>query len=155
MNTRPARHQAAYSYRTDTCIAAFPDDKPIIIFDGECVLCSAFAQFVLRHDRLKRFRLLAAQTALGKALYQHYGLDALRYTTNILLMDGRAHFKSEASLKILRLLGLPWSLASVFRALPLSVRDKIYDYLAARRLRWFGTRTCFMPGSADADRFLG
>lgn len=26
------------------------DDHPIIVFDAECVLCSANAQFVLRHD---------------------------------------------------------------------------------------------------------
>ncbi|MCW5721822.1 MAG: DUF393 domain-containing protein, partial [Devosia sp.] len=30
---------------------------PIIVFDAECVLCAANAQFVLRHDRARRFRL--------------------------------------------------------------------------------------------------
>ncbi len=34
---------------------------PLIVFDGECVLCSTQAQFVLRHDRIKRFRLTTAQ----------------------------------------------------------------------------------------------
>ena len=29
----------------------FPDDHPLIIFDGHCVLCSRWAQFVIRHDR--------------------------------------------------------------------------------------------------------
>ena len=52
----------AYSYRNDPAVPAFPDDRPIVIFDGNCVLCSAFAQFILRTDRRRRFRLMAAQT---------------------------------------------------------------------------------------------
>src|SRR5512138_3809820 len=48
--------------RADKAIPPFPDDKPIIIFDGDCVLCSSWANFVLRHDRDARYRLLPAQT---------------------------------------------------------------------------------------------
>ena len=29
-------------------------DKPLIVFDGLCVLCSGNARFVLRHDRSRR-----------------------------------------------------------------------------------------------------
>ena len=49
-----------------------PDDKagPIIVFDAECILCSANAQFVLRHDRARRFRLASMQKATGAALYR-------------------------------------------------------------------------------------
>jgi predicted DCC family thiol-disulfide oxidoreductase YuxK len=35
------------------------DQHSIILFDAECVLCSANAQFILRHDRGRRFRLAA------------------------------------------------------------------------------------------------
>ena len=38
----------AYSYRSDPTVPAFPDDRPIIIFDGKCVFCSVFARFILR-----------------------------------------------------------------------------------------------------------
>ncbi len=32
---------ADYSYRDDLCrCTAFADDKPLILFDGECVFCS-------------------------------------------------------------------------------------------------------------------
>src|ERR1700722_14856084 len=90
----------AYSYRSDPAVPAFPDDRPIIIFDGKCVFCSVFARFILRHDRTRRFRLLAAQTPIGAALYQHYGPPTADYETNILLANGRAWFKSEASIRI-------------------------------------------------------
>ena len=37
-----------YSYRQDATVPRFPDDRPIIIFDGHCALCSGWARFVLR-----------------------------------------------------------------------------------------------------------
>ena len=81
---------AAYSYRRDPAVPKFSDDRPIIIFDGYCALCSGWAQFVLRHDRRAVYRLLRAQSPLGRSLYVHYDLDPEDYQTNILLADGIA-----------------------------------------------------------------
>jgi predicted DCC family thiol-disulfide oxidoreductase YuxK len=144
-----------YSYRDDPTVPHFADDRPVIIFDGECVLCSGSAQFVMRHDRRKLYRLLAAQTPLGRALYAHYGLDAQTYETMILIVDGVALLQSEAVIRIAQGLGFPWSLAAVARIMPRSWRDALYGVLARNRLRILGRReTCFMPSPADADRFL-
>ncbi len=145
-----------YSYRADPTIPKFPDDRPIIIFDGYCALCSGFAQFVLKHDPAGRYRLLAAQSPLGHALYVHYGLDPQDYATNILIENGLAFFKSEGSIRMAEGLGLPWSLAGgVFRILPLPVRDRLYEFIARNRLRFFGKReTCYLPERRYEDRFL-
>ncbi len=145
----------AFSYRSDPTVPAFPDDRPIIIFDGNCVLCSTFAQFILRTDRKRRFRLMAAQTPTGAALYRHLGLDPTNYESNILIEDGRAWLKSEGSIRIFERLGLPWSLMSAGRLLPRSVRDRLYEIVARNRLRWFGVRqTCYLADPSQADRFL-
>jgi predicted DCC family thiol-disulfide oxidoreductase YuxK len=146
----------AYSYRTDPTVPNFPDDRPIIIFDGYCALCCGWAQFVLRHDRRETFRFLPAQSRLGQALYVHYGLDTRAYETNILIADGLAWFKSESTIRMAEALGLPWSLAAGFRILPLALRDPLYDYISRNRLRFFGSRqTCYVPERRFADRFLG
>ena len=145
----------AASYRDDKRVPPFPDDRPIVIFDGKCVMCSRFANLILRRDRAGRFRLLAAQTPLGEALYRHFGLDPVVYETNILIEDGRTWFKSEASIRILERLGFPWSMMAAARLLPLALRDRLYDLVARNRLRWFGERaTCYLPQPEDADRFL-
>lgn len=145
----------AASYREDKRVPPFPDDRPIVIFDGKCVMCSGFANLILRRDRALRFRLLAAQTPLGEALYRHYGLDPVDYETNLLIEDGRAWFKSEASIRILERLGFPWAMMAAARLLPLTLRDRLYEIIARNRLRWFGTRTsCYAPQPEDADRFL-
>src|SRR5438477_3917779 len=152
-NTPVAR--APFSYRSDPEVPAFPDDRPVIIFDGQCVLCSGFAQFVLRHDRQRQFRLLAAQTPLGSALYRHFGLDPVEYETNLLIENGRAWVKSEGSIRIFVRLGFPWSLAAACRAVPYRLRERLYDLIAGNRYRWFGKRqSCYLPEPSEADRFL-
>lgn len=162
MLDRPARSSPAKpsfapgaSYRGDPSVPPFPDDKPIIVFDGHCVLCSRWARFVLRHDRAKKFRLLPAQTPLGDALYRHYGLDPKEYETNILLEHGVAWFRSESSIRMLKGLGLPWSLARLIRILPLAWRDRLYEWVARNRFNWFGRRDACMLGlTGHEDRFL-
>ena len=142
-------------FRHDPAVPPFADDRPIIIFDGYCALCSGWATFVLRHDDAGRYRLLAAQSPLGHALYRHYGLDPDDYETNILLEEGRAWLKSEGSIRVFERLGFPWSLIAVGRVLPLRVRDWLYAIVARNRLRWFGRRAvCYRPDPAEAERFL-
>jgi predicted DCC family thiol-disulfide oxidoreductase YuxK len=147
--------RAAFSYRQDPTVPGFPDDRPIIIFDGHCVLCSGWANFVLRHDHLGKYRLLAAQSPLGRALYLHWGLDPVNYQTNILLGDGIAWFKSEGSIRMAEGLGFPWSLAATFRVMPLSLRDWLYGLVAKNRFRLFGRREiCYLPPVEFRDRSL-
>jgi predicted DCC family thiol-disulfide oxidoreductase YuxK len=144
-----------FSYRSDPSVPSFSDDKPIVIFDGKCVMCSAFARFIIRHDHRRRFRLLAAQTSIGAALYTHFGLDPIAYETNILIEDGRAWFKMEGSIRIFEGLGFPFSLMGLARIVPRPLRDRLYDYIARNRLRWFGVRqTCYLPDPAERDRFI-
>ena len=145
----------AFSYRQDANVPPFADDKPIIVFDGYCALCSGWANFVLRHDRRKVFRLLTAQSPLGQALYAHYGLGGDDYQTNLLLQDGHVFIKSEGSILMARGLGWPWRAAGLLRLLPLTWRDRLYDWIAKNRIRWFGSRdACYLPSPEDAARFV-
>lgn len=148
--TRPA-----FSYRADPAVPAFPDDKPLIVFDGLCVLCSSSARFVLRHDRHGRFRLTAAQSTIGQALYRHLGLSQADLDTFLLIEDGQAWFKSDAALRVAVRLGPPWSIAALLRVMPPRLRDAAYDVIARNRYRIFGRRqTCFLPEPRDAARVL-
>jgi predicted DCC family thiol-disulfide oxidoreductase YuxK len=157
MRTQLHRNQRkAYSYRDDPAVPDFPDDRPIIIFDGHCVLCSGFARFVIRHDRRAVFRLMAAQTPLGQAIYRHLNLEPIRFETNVLVQNGRFWIKSDGSIRMFALLGFPWSMALLLRVVPRTLLDWLYDWVARNRLRWFGSQsTCFLGDPADRDRFLG
>lgn len=144
-----------YSYRSDAAVPTFPDDKPLIFFDGECVFCSGWVKFALKHDKAGRYRFLSAQSPLGTALYRHYGLDERDYETNILIEDGRAHFKSEGSIRMIARLGFPWSLVIILYILPRPFADRLYEFVARNRLKIAGRRTtCYVPTPEERSRFL-
>jgi predicted DCC family thiol-disulfide oxidoreductase YuxK len=84
------------SCRRDAAVPEFADDK--VVFDGEYVICSAWVQFALKHDKAARYRFLVAQSPLGEALYRRYGLDGRDYESNILAENGQAFFKSQGSI---------------------------------------------------------
>jgi len=131
------------------------DGHPLIVFDGMCVLCSANAQFVLKHDRRRRFRLTTAQGALGTALYRRFGLPTDEYETMLVVEQGRLLTQSNAAIAIARGLGWPWRAAAAARIVPRPVRDALYRLAARNRYRLFGRReTCWAPSAADADRIL-
>lgn len=145
----------AYSYRGDPAVPAFADDHPIIVFDGECIFCSGWVNFVLRHDKKGRYRFITAQSPLGEALYQHYGLDSRNYETNMLIENGLAHVKSQGSLRMAAGLGLPFSLVSALRLIPRALRDPFYELLARNRYRIAGRRNaCFVPTPEHRSRFI-
>lgn len=147
--------QRDFSYRDDEAVPDFDDGRPIIVFDGHCVFCSAWVRFVLKQDRRQRYRFIAAQTPLGDALYRHYGLDTRDYETNMLLERGRAYFKSDGTIRMLTGLGFPWSLAAVLRIVPGRLRDAIYGFVARRRLLIAGRRdSCYLPTPEERGRFL-
>jgi len=145
----------AYSYRADKAVPTFPDDRPLIVFDGVCGLCSGFVRFVLRHDKRGQYRFLAAQSDLATALYRHYGLPTDHWETNLLIKDGHLFVRSEAAIEIVTGFAGWWRALAIFRVLPRSWRDWCYDRIAGNRYRWFGRHDlCMVPDPAQADRFL-
>jgi predicted DCC family thiol-disulfide oxidoreductase YuxK len=119
---------------------------PIIVFDGDCVFCSANAQFVLRHDRRHHFRLAAMQGEVGSALYQRFGIDPKDPESMIVVTGDRVQRDSDGVLAIYSGLGWPWRAMAMFYLVPRSLRDLVYRWVARNRYRLFGRReTCFVP----------
>lgn len=128
---------------------------PIILFDAECILCSANAQFVLSQDRSKRFRLASMQGEVGSALYRRFGIDPGDPDTMIVVDGERMLRDSDAVLSIYAGLGWPWKVLTVFRLVPRAIRDPLYRLIARNRYRIFGKRdSCWVPGPEYRDRLL-
>jgi predicted DCC family thiol-disulfide oxidoreductase YuxK len=128
---------------------------PIIVFDGECVLCSANAQFVLAHDRRGHFRLASMQGEAGAALYRRFGIDPANPETLILVEGDRLRRDSDAVIAIYAGLGWPWRIMAAARLVPRFLRDPVYRWVARNRYRLFGRReTCWMPRPGDEGRVL-
>ena len=132
------------------------EQASVIVFDGVCVLCSRWVDFVLRHDRSGQFRLAAMQGAHGRALLRAHGLSADDPVSFLLVRDGRGYTDTEAITHVLRAFGGRWRLAAVLlRAIPRACRDPAYRWVARHRYRLFGRRaSCRLPEPAQAWRFL-
>ncbi|NBX65729.1 MAG: DUF393 domain-containing protein [Proteobacteria bacterium] len=126
---------------------------PILLFDGVCNLCHASVRFVLRRDKLAKFKFVSQQSAKGVALLEEYGGKA--GDSVYLIHGGRVYAKSDAVLITLRFLGLPWALFYGLRMLPRALRDCAYDFIGKRRYAWFGKLDqCPLPEPSLKDRFL-
>lgn len=147
--------RAAYSYRGDPAIPPCPDEGPLLLFDGVCVLCSVFVRFVAARDRHYRFRFAAAQSPLGAALFRHYGFDPADPATHLLIHEGRACGKMAEYALVKGLLGFPLAMFRVILLLPRPLRDWMYDRIARNRYRMWGRHeTCIVPDASWRDRVL-
>ena len=128
----------------------------IVVFDAQCLLCDGGVQFILRHDRQRRFRFAAIQGATGQALLARHGLQVDGLQT-VLLVDGeRAWQDSAALLRVMHALGWPWRLAWLAWLIPAPLRNAAYRLVARNRYRLFGrTDTCILPPADHATRFMG
>lgn len=144
-----------YSYRSDPTVPDFDDSHAIIVFDGMCILCSRYMRFLMCHDHGHHFRFLPAQSALGEALFTHYGLREEDYDSVLLIADGKLRVKWDASIAFLEGLGWPWRLACCGRILPNFLSTRLYNFIAKNRIRWFGRRDVYLlPTPEDQARFL-
>src|SRR5262249_2362968 len=130
--------------------------RVLVVFDGTCVLCSALARFILRHDAAAAFRFTPAQSPLGQALYRHYGLDPQRLPSHLVLTQGRAYVKLDSLAVTRARLGGRWRLLGALRLLPRRLADAAYDCVASNRYRLFGrAESCMIPPPQWHDRFIG
>jgi len=132
-----------------------PDDDPVILFDGVCNLCSGFVQFVIPRDTEGKYRFASLQSDVGRALLAEHGLPTDELESIVLIEDGESYVKSSAIIQIATGLGGVYRALSPFRFLPRSIRDRVYDFVAEHRYRWFGKKDqCLMPSGDVESRFL-
>ena len=144
-----------YSYRADPNVPPFDDARPLIIFDGMCVLCAGGVQWMLARDPDGPSRFAAIQEPIPQALYRHFGLDTAEFETNLVLIDGRAYAKLDTVAAAAERLGGGWRLLGVLRAIPRPIADWLYDRIAHNRYRLFGrTEHCMMPPPEWRERFI-
>ena len=130
-------------------------DRPVLLFDGVCRLCSGWARFVIRNDPEATIRLATVQSASGQAILGALGMPTDRFDTLVFVEQGRAWLRSAAIFRALTHLRRRWRAAHLLSVLPDAWLDAGYDRIARSRYRLFGRReTCLMPTPDIAARFL-
>ena len=132
-----------------------PRDKPILLFDGVCNLCNGLVQFIIERDPNAQFRFTALQSETGQFLLKEAGLSTSALNTVVMYDDGKFYTHSDVPLQIACHLGKLWRFFYIFKYLPKGIRDRIYDWIAANRYKWFGKQdACMMPTPDLKRRFL-
>jgi predicted DCC family thiol-disulfide oxidoreductase YuxK len=126
----------------------------LILYDGDCVLCSGWFRFVAQRDVERRFLFTAIQSPYGRALAIRHGIDPDNPQSNAVLIDGETNLKSDSAISaISNLPGYDW--VRIFRLVPKIIRDSLYAMIARNRYRWFGrNETCWLGGARYADRVI-
>ncbi|KAJ6688975.1 hypothetical protein OIU85_005400 [Salix viminalis] len=106
---------------------------------GVCNLCNGGVRFVRDNDRNRRIRYEALQSKAGRKLLRRSGRAPDDISSVVLVERDRSHIKSEAVLKIMEYIDLPFpQLAFFLQFVPLFLRDFVYDNVANNRYTIFG-----------------
>jgi predicted DCC family thiol-disulfide oxidoreductase YuxK len=126
----------------------------LILYDGDCVLCSGWFRFVAQRDHERRFLFTAIQSPYGRVLAERHGIDPDNPQSNAVLIEGTVNLKSDSAIAaISELPGYGW--VRGFRIVPKPLRDWVYSTIARNRYRWFGrNQTCWLGGAKYADRVV-
>lgn len=129
------------------------EDQPILVFDGTCILCHSFFQWILKKDRKRIFRFATLQSEAGKALLDNLNMPG-GYDTVLLKQGGRIYTFSTAALRTLILLGGTYAwLGRIGFVFPGIIRDWVYRIIARNRYGWFGRKECLVPDEEMRKRF--
>ena len=125
----------------------------IIFFDGICLLCNGFVNYVFNNDKKHQFKYspIQSKTALNLLSQSDLNLDSIVY-----FEGNKTYKKSTAVLRIMFQLGGVWQILSVTLAIiPTPIRDFIYNFVAKNRYKIFGkSKTCRLPSIEEKQYFL-
>jgi predicted DCC family thiol-disulfide oxidoreductase YuxK len=132
----------------------------LLLYDGVCGLCNGLTKFVLPRDKRDIFRFASLQSQFAQDVLKRYGRDASDLDTfyavsNYGLPEEAIKERADAALFVLDQLGGIYSLSRIYRLLPLSLLNRVYDLVAKNRYKMFGKyETCLLPNATYANKFI-
>ena len=131
----------------------------ILLFDGDCGLCTRIVQLVLRLERKETLWFASLQSPFARRVLQQHrelqGIDSVAWVEAADPSGRTVLVRSDAILRLARYLGFPWSLIGAARLIPRRFSDRLYDWIARRRHRWFGPASvCSFPTPEERKRMV-
>ncbi|MDG1218711.1 MAG: DCC1-like thiol-disulfide oxidoreductase family protein [Flavobacteriaceae bacterium] len=113
--------------------------KNTILFDSKCNLCSKTVKRVMKLDKNKLFTFISNKSEYGKNIISKNNLNSIT-TQTIVLFTTENNFliKSDAAISIAVKLNPLFLIFNILFIVPKTIRDRVYDYVAKNRYKWFG-----------------
>ncbi len=139
-------------------LAGAPHPLHLVLYDGECGVCSRIVRWLLAADRRGLLHFAPLQGATAAELRRRWpalpaDLDSVVYVDRSGGSE-QVSWRSEALFRLCRLLGGPWRAAAVLAWLPRPLTDFAYDAFARRRHLFGDPDTCALPSPGERARFL-
>jgi predicted DCC family thiol-disulfide oxidoreductase YuxK len=137
------------------------EGRALLLYDGVCALCNGSVKFLMKRDRLDRFRYAPLESDLGRGMLARFDIhrfpDGVVLVTDALTPAERIFHRSDAISESLQRLCGPWRMAGKLLAiLPHPLRDWGYGIVARYRYRLFGRYDiCPVPSPEQRSRLLG
>ena len=130
------------------------ETNPVILYDGNCNLCSLSMQFILRHSSDNQLKFISLQSAEGRTLIADHGIQ-LDIVDSFILIEGSQFFtQSSAAIRVSRYFSGWWSIWLLLTIIPKPLRDWCYDRIAKNRYKLFGKlNSCTIPNTVDFKPF--
>ena len=133
-----------------------PKDKQLILFDGICNFCNKSILMIIKHDTKDKFVFASLQSDIGKEITNYLGIDISTIDSIILYKPSIAYYiKSTAAIKIMNQFNGLWKTSCFLWIFPEFIRNKVYDFIAKNRYKWFGKKeACMIPTIEIRAKFL-
>jgi len=134
-------------------MTVFPDNHPVLIYDGDCSFCNYWVQFVLQKDKRNRFYFLNSRKEEAVQFLAAFDLSDITSQTVIVYNEDKLYLYSDAVLFIMKELG--YGLRFFGYIIPKFLRDGLYNRVAKHRYKitmW--NRDCIVPDEEQKKRFL-
>ena len=126
--------------------------KDIVVFDGVCVLCNRFFNWLIKNDKDEKFMYTNFQSDFSKK--NNLKLKDIN-SVAVIKTNGEKVYKVQAVYYILKKIDRYFIVQILLKLLPLFLTNICYDLIANFRYRIFGKyETCIIPNENVRKNFI-
>ena len=126
--------------------------KDIVVFDGVCVLCNRFFNWLVKNDKDEKFMYTNFQSDFSKK--NNLKLKDIN-SVAVIKTNGEKIYKVQAVYYILKKIDRYFIVQILLKLLPLFLTNICYDLIANFRYRIFGKyETCIIPNENVRKNFI-
>jgi predicted DCC family thiol-disulfide oxidoreductase YuxK len=126
----------------------------VIIFDGDCAFCNSCVNLLLRLDKNKKLRFTSSKSNFVKSIERRYSVNPNKDNSIIFINKSFLYYRSDAIIKILRVIGFNKFTVGILKLIPKFIRDAGYNFVAKHRYIFTKNIVCKFPNDEDKLRFI-
>ena len=124
----------------------------IIIFDGNCVLCSSFYKWLLKNDKKNCFLFTNIQSEFYS---KNSNIDKSKDSIIVILNNNKILYESDAVAYIFKKTKTQLAIRILISIFPKFISNFFYKIVAKNRYKIFGKKdSCYVPTEEELKKFI-